>query len=304
MEQDNTMESIDDLVKRVAQEMGALPCPCCGAAPMALRMTAVFPPDEDTARLGSAIACSNEACRLLAGFQWEMEDEQPDEQPGAMDRALEAWNQRSVEQALRVLVSAMRARGACQDRSMCLTIDDGCVAIGIQGMPRLAGFEQVSRWLEGTKEAGEPVEYVEDDAAPIGKPEFTGPALEALERIKAGPSIHELFKKLMLPELLDDSDDHRYVFVGTVPVGTGQTNAGGDYYATDATAPVAGEAAFTASSVDAPQMWVDPDAVARVHVVPARPPALTFASPEDEARWKAAQETHVAMLLKMSGERT
>jgi hypothetical protein len=235
------MESIDDLVKRVARELGALPCPCCGAEPMALRMTAVFPPDEDTARLGSAIACSNEACRLLVGYQWEMEDEHPGEQPGAMDRALEAWNQRSVEQALRVLVSAMRARGACQDRSMCLTIDDGCVAIGIQGMPRLAGFEQVSRWLEGES------------------PDVFGGFTREPDEVTA--------------------------------------------YALDEGQP-AGEAKFPGTSVDAPQMWVVSDAVARVHVVPARPPALTFASPEDEARWKAAQETHVVMLLKMSGERT
>jgi hypothetical protein len=168
------------------------------------------------------------------------------------------------------------------------------VALGGRGMPRLAGFEQVSRWLDGDgpdvfggfkREPDEATAYATDDGQPADKSEFTGPALEALERIKAGPSIHELFKKLVPTELLDDSDDRRYMFAGTRPVGTGQTNDGGDYFAGSWGAKDGADIPLLAD-----------EAAGRVHVVPARPPALTFASPEDEARWKDAVEKSSRLL--------
>jgi hypothetical protein len=210
------MEPIDDLVKRMAREMGAIPCPCCGAEPMAIAPTAVPSVDGDSVRIGSAIACSNDECRLSSAWRWE-----PDaEGPGAMDRALEAWNRRSIEQALRVLVSAMRVMGACQDRTLSLHVGNGVTLSGT-GISPLAGFDQVSSWLEGegvdafgacTRDPEEETSYATDAGQPTGKAEFAG-----------------------YEPLTDD---------------------GGDRYS----------------------------------VVAARPPALVFDSPEDEARWKDAVE--------------
>ena len=84
-----------DPVKKAAEEAaeaGALPCPCCGSAPMLLGMTCLLPrvtEGDDVGKIGCAVLCSNDECRLGTGISWNGAN-------GGIVKCVERWNRRSV----------------------------------------------------------------------------------------------------------------------------------------------------------------------------------------------------------------